>query len=152
MLPTQCTCNKVRRAARVLSRLYDEALAPAGLRVTQFSLLRAAQRLGEVCISELAAATGHERSTLTRTLRVLQQEGLVRLVGGDDQRTRRVALTERGRAAIERALPYWDGAQARIGRELGADRRSALFALLDDVERLADGAPARSPLDLGSNR
>lgn len=138
MIATKCTCTKVRRAARVLSRLYDEALAPAGLRVTQFSLLRAAQRLGEVCISELAEATGYERSTLARTLRVLEKAGLVRLAGGDDQRTRRVALTDEGRAAIERALPRWEGAQAGISRKLGADKRSALFALLDDVERLAE--------------
>jgi DNA-binding MarR family transcriptional regulator len=140
MIPTPCTCAKVRRAARVLSRIYDEALAPAGLRVTQLSLLWSVQQLGEPRMSELADATGHERSTLTRTLRVLEQEGLVTLAGGDDLRTRRVAVTSRGSAAIERALPYWKGAQQRVGAGLGAERRAALFALLDDVERLADGA------------
>lgn len=140
MIPTRCTCAKIRRAARVLSRLYDEALAPAGLRVTQLSLLSAVQQLGDARISELADATGHERSTLTRTLRLLEQEGLVSLAGGDDLRTRRVSVTDRGRAAIERATPAWRAVQQRVGAALGAEKRAVLFALLDDVERLADEA------------
>jgi DNA-binding MarR family transcriptional regulator len=126
----------------VLSRIYDEALAPAGLRVTQFSLLRTVEQLGAPRISELAEATGHERSTLTRTLRVLAEEGLVALAGGADLRTRRVAVTERGRAAIGRALPRWKGVQQRVSGALGADQRTSLFALLDEVERMAGGALA----------
>lgn len=144
MISAHCTCAKVRRAARVLSRVYDEALAPAGLRLTQLSLLRSVQRLGDARISEVAEATGHERSTLTRTLRVLAQEGLVALGGGDDLRTRRVAVTDRGRSAIERALPYWKGVQQRVDAALGADKRASLSALLDDLERLAGDAAMAS--------
>ena len=57
MLATTCFCNKLRRSARIMTQRYDEALAPLDLKVTQFVLLRALERLGEACISELADAT-----------------------------------------------------------------------------------------------
>ena len=135
MLSTVCACAKLRRSARIVSSLYDEALAPSGFTVAQFSLLRMLQRAGPCSLSELAAATGHDRTTLNRTLRPLEQAGFVASCAGEDQRARIVEVTARAKAAMRGAQPYWEQAQDRIAEALGEDR-DALFAILDRVEGL----------------
>jgi DNA-binding MarR family transcriptional regulator len=139
MLATACACAKLRRASRLVTRLFDEALAAANLKVTQFSLLRSIERAGAASLSELADVTGFDRTTLTRDLQRLEAEGLVAFGAGADRRARRVAVTARGRAALRRALPHWKRAQERFERELGAKRHHALFALLDEVEAITHG-------------
>ncbi len=96
MLASQCLCTNLRRAARGVSRHYDGALDGFGINVAQYSLLCNLQRLDQPSISSLADAMGLDRSTLGRNLRVLEGEGLVRLVEGDDLRNRLV-LSDRSR-------------------------------------------------------
>ena len=79
---------------------------------------------------------GLDRSTLGRNLRVLENEGLLRLAGGEDQRNRLVELTPAGQAALERGLPAWEEAQRRLAGRLGEERSGALAALLVELERL----------------
>jgi len=135
MLETVCACSKLRRSARIVSGLYDEALAPAGFSVAQFSLLRMLQRAGPCSLTALAAATGHDRTTLNRNLRPLEEAGMIASATGEDQRARIVCVTDRAKAAMRRAQPRWEEAERRIDAALGADRQ-ALFALLDRVEGL----------------
>jgi DNA-binding MarR family transcriptional regulator len=106
-----------RRAA--LTQLYDDAMAPCGLRVTQFSLIRTLLREGPTRITELAGLALLDRTALSRTLEPLVADGLVRIAAGRDARTREVTLTRAGRAAYERALPYWEEAQKIVLRKLG---------------------------------
>jgi DNA-binding MarR family transcriptional regulator len=131
-----CACNRVRRASRALTRLYDAALADAGLTTTQFAILRTLARLGGATVTELAAATAHERSAMTRLLRPLVEGGLVEAGEGRDQRCRRVAISAAGRAAVARAEPAWEAVQAHVEQALGAGPRAELFALLERVEAL----------------
>jgi DNA-binding MarR family transcriptional regulator len=131
-----CVCGRLRRAARALTQLYDDTMAPSGLRVTQFSLLSTLFRQDEVRISELAGLLLLDRTALTRNLDPLVVQGFVRIVPGRDARTRQVALTRAGRAAYERALPYWKKAQLEVSRKLGAPRIDALVGLLGSVESL----------------
>ncbi len=137
MLATTCFCNKLRRSARIMTQRYDEALAPLDLKVTQFVLLRALERLGEACISELADAVVLERSTLGRNIRLLEQRQLVQLSGGVDQRTQQIRLTGAGKKMIARATPRWEAVQARIAKQFSAAQKAQLFALLDQLETLA---------------
>ena len=137
MLATSCFCNKLRRSARIMTQLYDEALAPLDLKVTQFVLLRALERLGEASISELAEAVVLERSTLGRNIRLLEQRELVHLTEGNDQRTQQIRLTTAGKKMIARAVPHWESVQARIGKQFSAAQKAQLFALLDQIETLA---------------
>jgi len=136
MLPTSCACSKLRRSARIVSAIYDEALAPSGLSVAQFALLRMLERAGPCSLSALAEASALDRTTLNRNLRPLQESGLV--VSADcteDQRARIVQLSDDGRAAIRGAEPHWRAAQARIDAALGSERET-LFRILDRVEAL----------------
>ncbi|WP_060509132.1 MarR family winged helix-turn-helix transcriptional regulator [Pseudomonas sp. NBRC 111124] len=134
MLTSECICTHLRRAARGVSRHYDEALAGFGINVAQFSLLRHLQRLDRPSITTLAEAMGLERSTLGRNLKVLEAEGLVALADGDDQRNRVVLLTEAGTARLQAAHPAWEQAQLTLVERLGEGQRDALVHLL---ERLA---------------
>ena len=135
-----CTCGRLRRAARALTQLYDEAMAPSGLRVTQFSLLRTLSRDGPRGISDLAEALLLDRTALSRNLDPLVARNLVKVSPGRDGRTREVALTGQGEAALKEALPYWKKAQRHVSRELGVPRIDALIETLTAVESLHPGS------------
>ena len=123
MLASQCLCTNLRRAARGVSRHYDGALDGFGI----------LQRLDQPSISSLADAMGLDRSTLGRNLRVLEGEGLVQLVEGDDLRNRLVVLTDAGHERLAAALPAWEAAQQKLIDKLGAEKREMLLALLDEL-------------------
>jgi DNA-binding MarR family transcriptional regulator len=131
MMPTlACSCAAVRRTGRVLTQLYDEILAPSGLRVTQFSLLATLARTSPVTLGELANLSVMDRTTLTRNLAPLERAGWVHTAAGADRRTRQVALTEAGRATLVAALPLWRAAQERVDQQFGPERTAALRAEL----------------------
>ncbi|BAQ76187.1 MULTISPECIES: MarR family winged helix-turn-helix transcriptional regulator [Pseudomonas] len=133
MLPSQCLCTNLRRAARGVSRYYDGVLDGFGINVAQYSLLNNLLRLDQPSISSLAEAMGLDRSTLGRNVRVLEAAGLVRLLEGDDQRNRLVQLTEAGHERLAAALPAWEAAQQRLIDRLGAQKRETLLALLNEL-------------------
>ena len=114
-----CACRRVRGAARALTRLYDEALRPTGLRVTQFTLLVAAELRGGALISEIADALALERTSLTRELKLLERRGLVSITPGEDRRARIVELTKDGQSALAAAYPRWREAQRRVLADTG---------------------------------
>jgi DNA-binding MarR family transcriptional regulator len=136
MDPLPCYCLNARRAALALTARYDEALAPHGLKVTQYSLLCSVARHGTPNLTRLAEATGLDRSTLGRNLRGLEALGLVALSAGEDQRDRVVSVTAAGKARIRAAGPAWKAAQAEVEAALGAEVER-LTALLRQVTALA---------------
>jgi DNA-binding MarR family transcriptional regulator len=135
MLDTQCVCNKLRRSARILGGVYDEALAPLGITVAQFSLLRMLERAGPCSLTAFGEATGYDRTTLNRTLAPLEKAGFVACACGDDKRARIVELTPAARLLLEQGAPLWEEAQAKVDATLGGER-DALFTLLDRIEGL----------------
>jgi DNA-binding MarR family transcriptional regulator len=135
-LAVSCACGRLRRATRALTQLYNDAMAPCGLRITQFSLLRTLAREGPQRISELAACTLLDRTALSRNLDPLIARGLVATVRGRDARTREVALTPAGERALREASPHWRAAQARVRERLGARKLDLLIEALGDLEAL----------------
>lgn len=139
-----CTCFQLRRAARMVSQLYDRELAAVDLSLNEYSILRHAQS-GPRLLGELADLLGMERTTLTRNLRPLLDAGWLQEARGDDARQRVVSITARGRKHIDSAKPYWQCAQARIESLFG---KPATARLRDDLDLLAvalrgtDGVPA----------
>jgi DNA-binding MarR family transcriptional regulator len=130
-----CTCFKLRRLTRRVTQHYDRALAPAGLRVTQFSLLSAlaSDSRNGIPMSELADMLDLERTTLTRNVAPLVERRWVEVVGGADARSRDVRITAPGRAAREDAIPHWRAAQEGLVQLLGKGRTALLHELLDDT-------------------
>ena len=139
-----CACGRLRRATRALTQLYDDAMAPSHLRITQFSLLRTIARDGKSRICDLAAALLLDRTALSRNLDPLVARGLLAVTPGRDARTREVTLTRSGATALKSAMPYWNRAQAAVARQLGDDRLQALITTLAEVESLHPLRAARS--------
>jgi DNA-binding MarR family transcriptional regulator len=131
-----CACTRARRAARTLTTLYDSALQPVGLQITQFSLLRTIDRLAPVNVSVLAEAMLLDRSTLGRNLTVLERRGLLVLSGGADLRERALTLSSSARRLLRKAIPLWEEVQRTVGRRLGMRAVADLFELLEKVEAL----------------
>ena len=131
-----CACSRLRRATRAVTQLYDDALAPIGLRVTQLSLLRTLHRQGTLRIGELAARNLLDRTALSRNLEPLAERKLVAIVPGRDARTREVTLTRQGIAAIAAAAPHWDRVQREVARHVGRERLDGLYEILREIETL----------------
>jgi DNA-binding MarR family transcriptional regulator len=130
-----CTCNNLRKAARAVTQYYDEALRPSGIRATQFSLLSAIKEFGTVSIGVLAEESVMDRTTLTRNLKLLEDEGLITVAPGKDARVREVSLTPQAHERLAAATRYWRKAQAHMASTMGTDGvRHLLRALSVAVE------------------
>jgi DNA-binding MarR family transcriptional regulator len=149
--PEVCSCAALRQAARRVTRLYDDALAPTGLGVNQYSILARLSQVGPSTIRELARLLVMDRSTLGHLLRPLEKRGLVRLETHEqDGRSRLTALTPAGRAVVAKGRPLWARAQQRFAGGFGAkdarDLRTVLkrVAVADyEAATLENGADAR---------
>lgn len=130
-LTDPCVCGRLRRTSRALTRRYDEALAPIGITVTQFSVLRTLATLDHPTLIQLAETTAHEKSALWRTVQPLIRSGWIE--ADTEQRAQRLSVTPAGREKLADAMPHWRAAQARVSETLGA-REAALIALLKEIE------------------
>ncbi|PPS41544.1 MarR family winged helix-turn-helix transcriptional regulator [Chroococcidiopsis sp. TS-821] len=133
---SDCTCFNLRKASRVITQLFDRVLQPSGILANQFTLLAALSVAKSVSITRLAQELVMDRTTLTRNLKPLEREGLICIEPGQDQRVRVVSLTQKGQAALAKALPLWQQAQAKVIEELGQDRWQTLSSHLSDTVSL----------------
>jgi DNA-binding MarR family transcriptional regulator len=137
---TECTCFNLRRITRRVSQHFDDVLSPSGLRCTQFSLLGMLHAPVPLTVTALANRMDLDRTSLTRNLDVLGEQGLVMVVDGPDARSRTVVLTPKGRDAFARALPLWRRGQAEVRERLGEPGVARLHdALRSSLQRFAAG-------------
>jgi DNA-binding MarR family transcriptional regulator len=130
-MPPEPAPDQITEAA---PKLHDEALRPSELATTQYALLATLSRAGRpLPQGELAAQQEMAWTTLSRTLKPLARDGWVRIVPGEDRRTRNVAITEAGEAALEEARPLWRSVQERVVIEVGLERVERLLAELAAV-------------------
>ena len=115
-----CICNTLRMVTRAVTQLYDDALRPSGLRVTQFSILEAIARRGEANLRQLESALGLDQTTLTRSLSLLERDGVIARAAHPDARIKSMQLTAKGHRTLKTARPLWAQAQRMVLRELGA--------------------------------
>jgi DNA-binding MarR family transcriptional regulator len=130
METAQCLCLASRRAARAITRRFDAALRPFGIRPTQFTLLAVLELKGPQSIGALAEMIGADRTTLTRNLAAAESRSLVTIGSGKDARARIAAIAPRGRQALRRAFPAWRRTQAELTRNMGV-------ATADNLRRLS---------------
>ena len=140
-----CVCTTLRKAARAISRVYDEALAPAGMNVGQLAILRAIGRADEagIPLSRLAEALVMDATSLYRALAPLSRLGWVEIAAAKTGRAKLARLTPLGRGVTEAAAAYWEATQAKIVEEFGVDRwadvQSAIAGLTAIGVRLGSG-------------
>jgi DNA-binding MarR family transcriptional regulator len=135
-----CFAANLRRAERAVGRLYASEVRKGGLEPAQFTLLMALARIDEVRQGELAGRLAIDSTTLTRTLRRLEEKTWVASRHGEDRRERWLRITPRGRRRLERAIPHWEAAQDRLRKSLGEENWSLLLERLVEVTRAAEVA------------
>ncbi len=134
-----CIAVRVRLINRVISAVYDEALRPLGIRISQANLLVAVARMGEARPVDLCKVLRIEKSTLSRDVEVMKGNGWLESdppVGGRNQVLR---VTPAGRDLLARSRPAWEAAQAEASRLIGAP---GVDALKEIAGRLGLGTPA----------
>ncbi len=119
MVRDTCLCLHVQRAARALARRFDEALRPIGMTSGQFSLMMSLNRPEPPTISDVAEVLAMDRTTLTAALKPLKRRKLVTIaIDKEDRRSRRLALTNEGRALLASAVPIWKKAHGDLDKLL----------------------------------
>jgi len=130
----ECNCYAVRSAARHVTQLYDQALAAAGLRTSQFSILSKLKRKGPMTINRLADDMAMDRTTLGRNVLPLERDGLIRIEPApNDRRAKQLHLTKAGEKRLQAAGKSWAEAQGRFETRFGPRRAADLRSMLRAV-------------------
>ena len=129
----ECIGFRVRMLNRVITSIYDDALAKAGVKTPQFNVLVAVSNRPEIRPSELAKVLAMDESTLSRNVDRMCAKGLLRLNPDEDRRSHRLTVTAKGLAVIEQAYPAWQKAQEEASRRLGAEGVAALRAAVRNL-------------------
>ena len=133
-----CTCGQLRKAARAVTLLYDDAFKSSGLLSTQLGVLHTIYNSESIKITHLAKEIDTDRTTLTRNLAVLERQGYVKISSGQDHRTRIVTITNKGRNAVAKAIPLWSEAQRKVREEMGENAWRNLMENLSQFVKAAD--------------
>ena len=129
-----CASFNFRRTARAVTRLYDMALQESGIRSTQFAILVGVVKNQPVSIGALADVLVIDSTTLTRSVRLLEKEGLVTISNRAAMRQRFLTITAKGEHTLARSLPAWRTAHGRFVATMGSEY---WIALRSELERLA---------------
>lgn len=131
---TTCMCLQIRKTDRIVTGVYDSFIRKAGLKSTQYCLLRCIDNLGEPCLSDIANALSMDQTTVTRNVEKLKRKGLVSAsVSPADPRRTNIAVTPAGTAMLGEARKAWEQAQNEIRTRLGDEDYQQLYNLLDKV-------------------
>ena len=128
-----CACFNFRKASRSVAQLFDQILAPTGLRSTQLVILITGQLLGPSSIARLARELVMDRSTLTRNLKPLLSMGLLRFSKSESGKHKSVEVTDEGLAALNKAAPYWERAQTHLVSRFGTDHWNRIMGDLSAI-------------------
>jgi DNA-binding MarR family transcriptional regulator len=128
-----CIATRLRLATRVITKLYDDALRPFGLTVSQMALLAVAADSGVIRQAEVCARLQLDDSTLCRNLDRMRLNGWLEEVTEPDARVHSHRLTEAGKALFERAVPAWRAAQRRARELLGDSGVDALRRFASEI-------------------
>ena len=124
-----CINLSYRKAARVISQIYDRELSSCGIKCTQFSILRAIHRLKRTTNAELQHHLALNQTTLTRGLKPLIRDGLIEANPGTDRRQKFLTLTPAGEELHQHAGDHWLKAQQHVRERLGQNMTDQMIEL-----------------------
>ena len=132
-----CAAFTLCKTVRAVTNLYDSALQPAGVRSTQFAILVAVARSQPVSIGNLSQLLLSDRTTLTRSLALMEKDGLLSISERSTMRQRFVTLSDKGRRSLTRSAPLWRKVQERYVAAIGAGRWRRLQRELEKLSNVA---------------
>jgi DNA-binding MarR family transcriptional regulator len=129
-----CCHSAIKQASRRLGQLYDDVLAPSGLRITQYSLLAQIDVCPGVSPKQLASGLVMDLSALGHTLKPLIRDGLIRTnPDPSDRRAKQLHLTKKGKTKRDEAAVLWRDAQRRLEEVFGKDDAAAMRGVMNRV-------------------
>lgn len=128
-----CLAHRLKRADRVVTQLYNEHLAPLGIRGTQFSLLRVLHSAGSTTAAHIKDILVVDQTTVSRALKPLVRDGYVLVNEGETKREKALSLSSAGEDLYQRALGPWNTAQQRLQQQLGEQGGNALVELSKQI-------------------
>jgi DNA-binding MarR family transcriptional regulator len=133
-----CACSQLRRTARKVTAIYDRALQPAGITITQYALLVNVARAGEMSRTVLATQVGMDRTTLTRNLMPLEKAGLLVPAKSEDRRERLIQLSAEGLRKVRQSFTLWRTAQRSFASEMGVAQLERFRSILTVAEKATE--------------
>ena len=131
-----CLATRVRQLSRIVTRVYDDAMRPLGITMSQYTLLTQMAQQDGITAVEIGTDLDIEKSTLSRNLKRLLALGHLTMDPPAGRRGRGLHLTPKGQDVIQRGYPVWKDAQTGVIRVMGPESRGILDTLLSQAERL----------------
>ena len=134
--PADCYCLRMRKASLAAAEFYNGILAPSGVTARQYFLLLTIGKMERCSVRELADAAELDRSTLSRSLKPLREQGMIADQKAGGAKSSRLELTDKGRAVLEQARILWGQAQRALEEKAGKEGKEALekvFSLLNEL-------------------
>ena len=131
-----CVCSRTRMLDRVLSRLFDDSLAPLGVRASQLTVLALLGAMEGLRATDVARYLEMDKSTASRVLALMRARGWIEESAGPTRGSRRLHVTAEGRSLLHRTLPLWRAALERARETLGEESVEALRGAADSYLRL----------------
>jgi DNA-binding MarR family transcriptional regulator len=136
----ECPAFQARVTARALTRYYNACFRHLGITAEQFSLLVGIGGSHEPTLAELAARTGVDATTLSRSVKSLERRDLVRNLGGRGRAGKRLVLTDTGRQLMDVSMPAWERARVRLTEALGEDASRVARSVMSQLAVAAEAA------------
>ncbi|MDK4731490.1 MarR family transcriptional regulator [Rhizobium sp. CNPSo 3490] len=134
-----CLMTRARRVSRVITNIYDQEMRKHGLTASQFSMLIIIAKLGGASRSEIGRANFQDRTTLTRNLAPLLNEGWIEELPTEGGRSRPVVISQAGKELLDTAGPAWRDAQRKASRLVGKNGAKAILDIAMSLPR--EGEP-----------
>jgi len=112
-----CKCFRLRQASRIVTQFYDKKLKTCGIKITQLNILSSLASGKSLSMTELSENLFIDRTTLTRSLEILNRQGLIEKVKSQDARQRKVKLTNIGFETLDKTIPLWLEAEEEVYSE-----------------------------------
>ncbi len=132
-----CACTTVKKLSRILGRTYDAALAPSGINVTQFAVMRSISRHDGEPLARVADELEMDRTSLYRAIAPMERDGWIKLAAGADSRSRAAVITAKGSRLLAKAADNWENVQGSLINTFG---KSEWTSLVSELKRLGQCA------------
>ncbi|MGE0267850.1 MAG: MarR family winged helix-turn-helix transcriptional regulator [Candidatus Omnitrophota bacterium] len=128
-----CICFNLRKAARAITQIYDHMFRGIGLTASQISILTSLRMIGSMSVSQLSQAMATDRTTITRNLKPLERDGLIKIKVGDDKRSRLILLTDKGNDLCDQSFNIFREFQQKVSQKLGKERMELMCKELNEA-------------------
>ena len=133
LIASECLAVRIRLLNRTVTHIFDEALRPLGVKVSQLNVLMVVAKLGPISPGDVARRLNMEKSTLSRNVERMRTRGWLKVLEGDTGRQQILKVGPAGRKLMEKSLPFWKQAQARTKAILGQRGARSIHRAADTV-------------------